>query len=295
MFSSTVIPTINRPTLSRAVQSMLDQNFDADDFEIIVVNDSGKPLSDAAWTKSRHARVINTKCRERSVARNAGAAIALGKYLHFLDDDDILLPGSLNAFWELAQKEPDADWLYGSWRSVDNDGNKIDEFWPELNGNIFALLVCGESLPLQASLLKADSFFHVGAFDPNPVLTGVEDRDVCRRLALYGNVAHTSALVAHIRSGEIGSSTNWKKIVQGDRWGREKVLGDMGAFKRLQTHTGTSFWRGRISRAYFASTMWNLQRGNFLVATSRFIMGAAITAFHPIFPTYWQGLRTRVK
>ena len=44
MFSSTVIPTVNRPTLSRAVRSVLQQNFTADDFEVIVVNDSGQPL-----------------------------------------------------------------------------------------------------------------------------------------------------------------------------------------------------------------------------------------------------------
>jgi len=38
------------------------------------------------------------------------------------------LPGALNAFWELSQKEKEAAWLYGSWRIVDNNGNIIDEF-----------------------------------------------------------------------------------------------------------------------------------------------------------------------
>lgn len=295
MFSSTIIPTINRSTLPSAVQSVLDQNFDADDFEIIVVNDSGNLLPNAAWMKSKHVRVINTKCRERSVARNTGAAMALGKYLHFLDDDDILLPGALDAFWGLAQTEPNADWLHGGWRSVDNNATPIKEFKPRLNGNIFGLLVCGESLPLQASLLKADSFFHVGAFDPNPVLTGVEDRDICRRLALYGIITHTSTIVTQIRIGEMGSSTNWKVIAQGDQWGREKVLGDRNAFKRLRPYMRNSFWRGRISRAYFASTVWNLKHSNLLLATSRFMMGMGITGFHLIFSKYWQGLRTQVK
>lgn len=184
MFSSTVIPTIGRPTLARAVQSVLDQDFDADDFEVIVVNDSGKPLPEEEWQKSSQVRVIETQRRERSVARNTGAAVARGKYLHFLDDDDILLPGALKAFWELSNKNPDADWLYGSWRTVDNAGEQVDEFQPGLTGNIFALLVSGEGLPLQASLLKTTSFFMAGGYDPMPTLTGVEDRDVGRRLAL---------------------------------------------------------------------------------------------------------------
>jgi glycosyltransferase involved in cell wall biosynthesis len=85
MFCSTVIPTIGRPTLSRAVCSLLDQAFTADDFEVIVVNDSGRPLPEMDWQHSAQVRVIDTNRRERSVARNTGAAIAGGRYLHFLD------------------------------------------------------------------------------------------------------------------------------------------------------------------------------------------------------------------
>lgn len=295
MFVSTIIPTINRPTLSIAVQSVLDQNFDLDDFEVIVVNDSGKPLSESIWMKSSKVRVIDTNRRERSVARNAGAAIALGKYLHFLDDDDILMPDALRAFWELAQREPDADWLYGSWRAVDNDGNCVEEFRPALTGNIFALLVCGEGLPFQGSLVNADTFFRVGAFDPDPRLTGVEDRDVGRRLALVGKVTHTSALVAQVRMGEEGSSTNWRIIAQGDQWGREKALQLVNAFDRLRDSASSHFGRGRVSRAYFASMIWNLKRGNRLIALSRFMTGIAMTGLHIVSSDYWQGLQTRVK
>jgi glycosyltransferase involved in cell wall biosynthesis len=83
-FCSTIIPTINRSTLSRAVYSVLDQAFTGADFEVIVVNDSGQPLPDMDWQHSERVRVITTQRRERSVARNTGAAIARGKYLHFL-------------------------------------------------------------------------------------------------------------------------------------------------------------------------------------------------------------------
>ena len=45
VFSSTIIPTVDRPTLGRAVLSVLDQEFAEADFEVIVVNDSGAPLA----------------------------------------------------------------------------------------------------------------------------------------------------------------------------------------------------------------------------------------------------------
>jgi hypothetical protein len=295
MFSSTIIPTINRATLSRAVQSILDQNFTADDFEVIVVNDSGTPLPDMPWMHSTQVRVIDTNRRERSVARNTGAAIARGEYLHFLDDDDILLPGAMKAFWDLSCTENAADWLNGAWRVVDNDGNVINEFYPNLTGNIFALLVSGEGLPLQASLIKATSFFSAGTYDPAPVNTGVEYLDIGRRLALSGTIAYTSALVAQVRIGEVGSSTNWNAIAEGDRWGREKALQTPNSLSRLRTSAVTGWLRGRVTRALFASMVWNIKQRNLLVAISRLMAGFSLAGWRVVLPEFWRGMGTRIK
>jgi glycosyltransferase involved in cell wall biosynthesis len=292
MFCSTVIPTIGRSTLSRAVYSVLDQTFTADDFEVIVVNDSGQPLPEMDWQYSERVRVIDTNRRERSVARNTGAAIARGRYLHFLDDDDFLLPGALEAFWALDQSS-DAVWLYGSYLSVDNDGNLVNEFHPDVGGNVFALLVAGESIPFQASLLQAKQFFAVGAFDPR--ITGVEDRDLGRRIALSGTVVRTSAVVTKIRVGEQGSTTDWSTLAEGDRWGREKALSEQGAFMRLQASASSSYLHGRVSRAYFASMVWNLQRKNIFTAASRVTSGIVFVGWHLLSTEFWRGLGTRIK
>ena len=74
MFSSTIIPTVGRPTLERTVESVLNQNFDKDQFEVIVVNDSGEPLTkNASWRTARNIQILETNRRERSFARNTGA------------------------------------------------------------------------------------------------------------------------------------------------------------------------------------------------------------------------------
>lgn len=292
MFCSTVIPTIGRPTLTRAVYSVLDQTFTADDFEVIVVNDSGQPLPEMDWQYLERVRVIDTKRRERSVARNTGAAIAKGRYLHFLDDDDLLLPGALEAFWALDQSS-DAIWLYGSYQLVDNDGNLLNEFHPRVSGNIFALLVAGESIPFQASLLQTEQFYAAGAFDPK--ITGVEDRDLGRRIALFGTAAGTSAVVAKIRVGQQGSTTDWSKLAERDRWGREKALNEQGAFAHLWASASSSYLHGRVSRAYFASAVWNLQRKNIFMAASRATSGMVFAGWHLLSTEFWRGLRTRIK
>jgi glycosyltransferase involved in cell wall biosynthesis len=298
IFSSTIIPTINRSTLSRAVLSVLDQDFSAADFEVIVVNDSGQPLPDMAWQHSARVRVLNTNRRERCVARNAGAAIAQGKYLHFLDDDDIIVPGALAAFWTLDQTltpASDVVWLHGNYHSIDNDGKVLQEICPELQGNIFSCLVASEGIPFQTSLVNAQQFHRIGAFDPSPDIVGVEDRDVGRRLALRGSIAYTPTLIAKIRIGEVGSTTDWARIAERDRWGREKALMAPGAFARLRASAPSSFWYGRISRAYWASMIWNLQRRNLWTAVSRACSATAFAAARSASLDFWRGLRTKIK
>jgi len=298
MFSSTIIPTINRASLSRAVYSVLEQDFKAEEFEVIVVNDSGTPLPDMEWQHSERVQVINTNRRERSVARNTGAAIARGRYLHFLDDDDILLPGALNAFWRLDQEQSDAIWLYGSYRSVDNDANLVEEIRPGVTGNIFAILIAGEGIPFQVSLLNTKYFFKAGAFDPT--ITGVEDRDVGRRMGTLGVVAYTHEQVAQIRIGEQGSTTNWSILGEDDRWGREKAFRISNSYAHLwasanscQSHgvSSPAYWRGRVCRAYLASLIWNIERKNYLTAVGRALAGAVFAGFSFLSSKFWLGVR----
>jgi glycosyltransferase involved in cell wall biosynthesis len=298
MFSSTIIPTINRSTLSRAVQSVLEQDFVADDFEVIVVNDSGTPLPEMLWMNSPKVRIVDTNRRERSVARNTGAAIARGKYLNFLDDDDILLPGAINAFWALEQQWTGSIWLHGSYQTVDNGGKVIESIFPEHQGNNFAMLIAGEGIPLQISLVDAAQFHRVGSFDPT--ITGVEDRDLGRRLAMVGTISFIQIPIAQIRIGEEGSTTNWGMIAEGDRRSREKALNLPGClFRALHSILSckwhgkilVSYWRGRLCRAYIASMIWNLQQGNLLVALNRIASAFVASGFHGMFREYWLGLR----
>jgi glycosyltransferase involved in cell wall biosynthesis len=292
MFCSTIIPTIGRPTLARAVRSALDQQLDGDDFEVIVVNDSAQPLPIEDWQSSPRVRVAETCRRERSVARNTGAAMARGRYFHFLDDDDWLLPGAHQAIAALA-RGTQAIWLFGAYQAVDNQGALIREFRPDLQGNVFAWLVAGEAIPFQASWLEAKSFFAAGGFDPQ--ITGPEDRDLGRRLALAGDVARTDAAVARIRVGEQGSTTVWSGLAALDRYGREKALRETGAFSRLRASARTGYWRGRVARAYLASTTWNLRRRRGFTALSRAASGLAIAGWHTLTPGFWHGLRTGLR
>lgn len=298
MFCSTIIPTVGRPTLSRAVHSVLDQMDEHREYEVIVVNDSGKSLPEQAWQKSARVRIIHTNQHNRSVARNAGAAIAKGKYLHFLDDDDWMMPGAFNRFWKLANSSK-AAWLYGAYRLVDNTGKTITEIHPDLARNCFMQVLAWEWLPIQASIIETGAFFAVGGFAPlHTLLGGFEDVDLSRQIACKYDMDHTSNVVTCIRAGDESSTTNYVDMFRQNRQSREKAVATPGAFGRmrasaLDSPSRSSYWYGKIVYYHLASMKWHLSHGSLFTATSRAIhaLRALVTAGrHGLSADFWHGV-----
>jgi GT2 family glycosyltransferase len=96
---SVIIPTFNRAAiLPRALRSVLTQS--EGDFEVVVVDDGSSDGTDAivATYDDPRVRYHAQQNAGPSAARNAGAAIARGEFLVFLDSDDELLPRALERY-----------------------------------------------------------------------------------------------------------------------------------------------------------------------------------------------------
>ena len=293
MLFSYIIPTIGRPSLNIAVQSVLKQEFSRKDFEVIIVNDSGNPLPDADWHHLWNVSILTTNRRERSVARNTGAAVSKGKYLAFLDDDDWILPGALESFWHLSNQRPEALWLYGGIRVVDEHHSTLAELNSGLNGICFAQIMGGAWAPIQSSMIQARTFFEIGGF--NPLISGTEDEDLCRRTALHGEFANTPEIVACLYRGQIWStSTNYQRGPEDTKYSRDLILSEPNVFRRLLSSAHSSYWHGRILRVYFSTIAWNIKKKRFFTALSRLLYSLAAVAMslgHVFSAEYWQGVR----
>jgi glycosyltransferase involved in cell wall biosynthesis len=293
IFFSYIIPTIGRKSLTDAVQSVLMQDSPHAEFEVIVVNDSGSPLYKSDWQLSRRVHIINTNKCERSFARNSGAAVARGRYLAFLDDDDWVLPGALNAFWELGNRHPNAAWLYGGIQIVDEHRKILAEINSSLKGNCFAQIMGGAWAPIQASMIESRAFYQVGGF--SPFICGTEDEDLCRRIAFHGDFANTPETVACLFRGQTwNTSTNYQRAPEDTKYSRDLILSKPGAFQRLWKSAKSGYWRGRILRVYLSTVTWNLKKKRFFTALSRFLystafLGLSITQLFS--HEYWAGLR----
>jgi glycosyltransferase involved in cell wall biosynthesis len=92
---SVIIPTHNRwPLVGEAIESVLKQSYR--DFELIVIDDgSTDDTSRRVAEFGSHLRLIRQPQKGVSAARNRGVAAARGRYLAFLDSDDLWLAEKL--------------------------------------------------------------------------------------------------------------------------------------------------------------------------------------------------------
>ncbi len=95
---SVVMPTRDRPAfLERALGSLLGQTFR--DFEAVVVNDGGQdpsPVVRAFEAKGLRVRLLaHLEARGQAAARNSALRAARGRWIAYLDDDDLYYPDHL--------------------------------------------------------------------------------------------------------------------------------------------------------------------------------------------------------
>jgi glycosyltransferase involved in cell wall biosynthesis len=167
-----VIPTRNRPDLIEgAIDSALGQSLP--DIEVVVVDDASTP---AVALKLRDSvRCVRLDHQSgHAAARNAGLAVADGRWVTFLDDDDRLLPhmaeASLNAIRNSTLPPPVA--VISGIEAVGENGRVLDRRIPPTHprGEHFIL----EPLPPGCShmtkntlVADRDLLRALGGFDPS--------------------------------------------------------------------------------------------------------------------------------
>jgi len=103
-----IIPTYNRGwIIDEAIDSVLAQDYT--EFELIVVDDgSSDNTSDVLDSYRNVIKVLSQQNKGVSAARNRGIAEASGKFIAFLDSDDLWLPQKLSRQVEFFNTTPDA-------------------------------------------------------------------------------------------------------------------------------------------------------------------------------------------
>jgi glycosyltransferase involved in cell wall biosynthesis len=180
---SVIIPTHERPhLLARAVNSARAAGTGV---EVIVVDDAS---TDETAEVCRGLPDINYVRIERNQgvagARNVGILVSTGKYIAFLDDDDLRLPGSLDLQVEALEAQPEAGFACGAMLMADQDcrpnGDVVhprqpggDVFWQLLELDFPVMPLC--------TVIRKECFLRAGLL--NRRLSGIDDWDILTRIA----------------------------------------------------------------------------------------------------------------
>jgi len=180
---SVVIPTYNRlPMMNEAVESVLSQ--DVEDLELIVVDDCSTDGTAEEMKKygGRVKLLHHTENKGVSAARNRGILQARGKYVAFLDSDDLWVKGKLKTQVAFLDDNPQYPLCY------------TDEIWirkgkrvnPMLKHAKYSGWIFEKCLPLciispSSAMMRRTLFSRVGLFDE--ALPVCEDYDFWLRVS----------------------------------------------------------------------------------------------------------------
>ncbi len=137
MFLSVIIPVYNTEKyIAECLESCLNQDLSADDYEIICVNDGSTDrsldiLNDYSCKYSQ-IKVINKENFGVSEARNTGIKSAKGDYIWFVDSDDVIAPNCMNGLREKCI-ETNCDRLSFSLISFPNKNPSLQDFEDAIN------------------------------------------------------------------------------------------------------------------------------------------------------------------
>lgn len=205
---SVVIPTYNRSKqVIVAIESVLAQLYS--NIEIIVVDDGS--TDNTAHSLKQFSEEISyhfTKNSGVSSARNLGIRVAKGKYIAFLDSDDLWSETKVKRQVEFFRLNPDFGLVLTDCLFFDNSGNTTEQtnrrFFLPLDGYNFENVLLKPSFIPSTAMVKAEVLDDIGLFDNS--LKTAEDLDLHLRIAAKYKIGLIDEPLTQCSRGELGLS-----------------------------------------------------------------------------------------
>jgi glycosyltransferase involved in cell wall biosynthesis len=188
---SIVIPTYNRTyLLVESIESAIKQTYE--NVEILLICDGSptetKQIVFEYNTIHPNIRVFFYEDNSGGPVRgrNKGIKEARGKYIAFLDSDDVAEPDRLEVSLKYIEKYR-ADVVYGGWRAIVDGTRDIGisngqvEFSPKCN---YKLLLTNNVICQSTAMVRTEAIREVGGL--NPEMKYREDHELWLRMAYFG-------------------------------------------------------------------------------------------------------------
>jgi glycosyltransferase involved in cell wall biosynthesis len=234
---SVIIPTYNRAELLKeSLLSVIAQTYRP--IECIVVDDGSKDntraviediidLTDDSFILQY---VLQSKCGAQT-ARNRGTAIASGKYIQYLDSDDILFPDKISQQIDYLTLHTECDGVFGDWKCGTIDNNELIIAYK--NKDFLLQLLTEKCIANFSFLMRKEIVDKIGDWDVN--INRNQEIDFHLRGLLFNGNFHYQPLLCglwRMHEGEriFFKTTLYDVISFYQKW--EKILSQNKLFRR---------------------------------------------------------------
>jgi glycosyltransferase involved in cell wall biosynthesis len=219
-----VMPTHNTAeTIGPAVRSVLAQT--RPDFELIVIDDGSSDETVAVVESidgGGRIRILRREHTGAAAARNTGVMEARGRYVSFLDSDDLWMPGYLEAMGSTLDASPACGFAYTDAWTLDSKTARIGRSTamalqrppdqPPFDPNSLLVELLDRNFVYTATTVRREVFSRVGLFDES--LRAAIDYEMWLRIAASGyTAARPPGLLAVYRVARPGSISSSRVTV----------------------------------------------------------------------------------
>jgi glycosyltransferase involved in cell wall biosynthesis len=211
--------------LKESVESVLNQTYKK--FEIIFWDNKSSDNSAVIFNSFKDKRLKYYLAQSHTTlgeARNNAVNKATGKWVGFLDCDDIWIPTKLeNQVKIILSETSNLGLIYGQVKTFFSNNKAIDTYWQKKmtkytkeyrykklpEGYIFNELIFENFIPMSSAILRKDIFKEISGI--NPILRQCEDYDLFLKIASSYRVRAVHDLVALYRVHDQNNTISQKK------------------------------------------------------------------------------------
>ena len=200
--------------LQEALDSVFQQTFK--DYEIIFWDNMSTDRS--TEIALNYGEPLRYFCGEEPLllgaARNEAIKKATGKYIAFLDCDDIWLPDNLEKQVELLESNPELGLTYSDCYLIDGEGKLKEDKRYHISshkGKAFLNLLESNFIPMPTAMVRRAILDEVGMF--NPKYEVIEEYDLWLRIAEHYSIGFTNKPLAKRRIHGANVSRNKEQSI----------------------------------------------------------------------------------
>lgn len=266
---SVILPTYNCANfLPHSIQSILSQTYNS--YEIIVVDDGStdntKEVLNPFMQRINYIKLEQNK--GLPAARNIGIKSAQGKYIAFIDADDIWLPEKLQTDIEYLETYPEISMVYSKHINIGENGRPIDGDTRKRlpSGNIFIQLFSEQNFIITSSVVvKKDVFETTGLLDEQ--LFNCQDWDMWLRIAFYFKAAGINKTLVKYRHNPHSLSKNRNNVLKYQKAIIDKTYNN---FKGKENGINGKLYKKRLALHYAKVGRYYLRIGDKSMAKENF-------------------------